>query len=389
MKYLTVCFLIIICLGCKREIPNQAPVAKFSVEPAFGDTETQFLFDAGLSSDVDQEDSLLWVHWDWEADGYFDGFYLQTKKQLHQFKQAGNYTIRLEVRDKEGLASSAEQSIEVFRGSAAPLEPFAPNPPDSANNIFFNSRLSWVAVDPDDDPMVYDVYLGKDENPPLVASELRYDEFYPEGIEPGEKYYWRVVIRDELMIETTGPVWQFSTHSGEYLRDSVVDSRDGQVYQTLFINKRWWMTENLRFDYPNESYCVDDDNENCEEYGKYYNIWLTDTLVCPKGWTYPTEGDWQNLESHLGMTNDEIRRYGVWRGSDQANQVLVGGTSGLDFKLSGFRDWDGNWHYVGERLYFGNSMNYRRATRMAIEGYGGILRSGFVDAQYTPVRCIK
>jgi len=388
MRFLLLCLIIIGLWGCKKEIVNNPPVAVFTVEPGIGNTQTKFLFNASQSTDPDQEDSLLWVRWDWEADGYYDCFFVKTKQRFYQFEEAGIYLIRLQIKDLLGETSTTEQTIEVLRGSAAPLEPFAPNPSDSSNHIFFNGRLSWVAVDPDDDPMVYDVYLGTKMDPPLVATDLNYDEYYPEDIVPGNKYFWRVVARDEMDQETSGPIWQFSSHSGQYLLDSLIDPRDGQVYSTVFLNGLWWMTENLNYDIEGSSYCVDDLPENCDKYGRYYYLWLPDTTVCPKGWYYPTRYQWGDLESYLGMTNDDLWRYGIWRGSDQADQILEGGTSGLNYQLTGYRDEDGGWHFVEERLYFGKS-NKIAPTRMAIKGYGGILRSSFPDAQYIPVRCIK
>lgn len=388
MRFLILGLIIIGLWGCKKEIPNNPPEAAFIVEPLVGNTETRFLFNASTSTDSDQEDSLLWVRWDWQADGYYDCFFVKTKQRFYQFEEAGTYVIRLQIKDLQGETSTTEHTIEVLRGSAPPLEPFSPNPRDSSNHIIFQGRLSWVAVDPDDDPMVFDVYLGTISNPPLVATGIVIDEYYPENIIPGKEYYWRVVARDELNEETSGPIWRFSSHSGQYELDSLVDPRDGQVYSTVLLNGMWWMTENLKYNLEGNSYCVENLPENCDKYGRYYNTWLPDTTVCPKGWFYPSQGQWGNLESYLGMTHDDIRKYGVWRGSDQAYQILENGTSGLNFMLTGYRDREAEWHFVDECLYFGNSSRYG-TTRMAIKGYGGILRSSFYEAGYVPVRCVK
>ncbi len=388
MRIVLTALLITIVLSCHKEPVNQPPVAAFSVEPSFGDTETRFVFDGSLSTDPDQEDSLLWVRWDWEGDGIYDSYFVQTKIHTRQFEQIGNYTVRMQVRDNEGVTDTSHHQISVHRGSAAPLEPFAPNPRDSANNIVFNGRLSWVGVDPDDDPMVYDVYLGTTSDPPLVATDLIIDEYYPAGIIPGELYYWRVVVRDELLEETSGPVWRFSTHSGSYITDTLVDTRDGEVYKTLLLNGRWWMTENLRYKHEGYSHCYDDLEENCKIYGHYYYAGTQDSVICPEGWRYPSRNEWDELEAHLGMERSDINRYGVWRGSDQADQLIVGGSSGLNFLHTGYRDDEGNWQYFGERFYFGITTG-RAASRMAIKGYGGILKSYHWEARHVPVRCIK
>ncbi len=78
------------------------------------------------------------------------------------------------------------------------------------------------------------------------------------------------------------------------LADSTfTDARDGQVYRFRHIGSQVWMTENLRYDYPDSSWCYDDDNSNCSIYGRLYN-W-TAAKSAPPGWHLPSTPEWGTL----------------------------------------------------------------------------------------------
>lgn len=79
------------------------------------------------------------------------------------------------------------------------------------------------------------------------------------------------------------------------------DPRDGQVYNTIQINKQTWLAENLNYDTQN-SYCYDNLLNNCNVYGKLY-YWSAAIEVCPPGWHLPTKDEWWELIMYLGDGN--------------------------------------------------------------------------------------
>jgi uncharacterized protein (TIGR02145 family) len=304
------------------------------ITPDSGDTETLFLLDAAGSYDPDGDDSALEVRWDFENDGFYDWLYVKTRTNIHRFESAGSYTVRLQVRDGAGGLATATHQVFVGEGNAAPLIPFAPNPRDSANNIIFGGRLSWVALDPDSDHLRYDLYLGESHDPPLLEKNL-------------------------------------------------------QKYPVINLNRTWWMARNLNFPVPGNSLCYDNDPQNCSGHGKLYSIYLTDTIVCPPGWRLPTDGDWSSLEQFLGMSRDAGDTWG-WIGNDQAYQMTEGGTSGLDLQFSGYADWEGNCHFLNDKAFY----SQRSIHRMIIRNYGQVYRhrfnsDNFENVFYAPVRCIR
>ncbi len=98
--------------------------------------------------------------------------------------------------------------------------------------------------------------------------------------------------------------------------DKLIDSRDGNEYKIKLINNRWWMVENLRYFTP-KSICVNSDNADCNEFGRYYsvleqfgdcgvNINSNQGFVqgvCPNGWHMPTLDD---AIDFLGVHTEEI-----------------------------------------------------------------------------------
>jgi len=66
----------------------------------------------------------------------------------------------------------------------------------------------------------YDIYLGTDPNPPLIASNVHlgpsqssgdYRTYDPPTLIPGTRYYWKIVSKTMAFVPADGPVWSFTT----------------------------------------------------------------------------------------------------------------------------------------------------------------------------------
>ena len=108
-----------------------------------------------------------------------------------------------------------------------------------------------------------------------------------------------------------------SVASGEPVFGELTDARDGRVYKTVKLGSQEWMAENLNYA-AEGSLCYEDDEKNCEKYGRLYNWEIAlDTSnrgcgdnfsgcrlrsdfhpregICPDGWHVPEHAEWDTL----------------------------------------------------------------------------------------------
>lgn len=103
----------------------------------------------------------------------------------------------------------------------------------------------------------------------------------------------------------------------------LVDSRDGQIYQTISTGTQCWMKQNLnvgimlpssKFQSDNdtvEKHCYGHNLENCNTYGGLYKWseamdYTTDEGtqgICPDGWHFPADGEWDILVAYIGSSS--------------------------------------------------------------------------------------
>ena len=175
-----------------------------------------------------------------------------------------------------------------------------------------------------------------------------------------------------------GDTFSFTTTT--YETGSTTDI-DGNIYQTIRIGDQWWLADNLRVvHYRNgdpistgfgdetwgslttEGYCVyDNDAAYVETYGYLYNWYVIEDNrnVAPEGWHIPSDEEWMQLESYLGMEQSAVNSMG-FRGTDEGRKLKStsgwksgrNGTnsSGFNAKPAGYRSAL-TGIFMGERNY--------------------------------------
>lgn len=92
---------------------NEPPLAAIEVSPSMGDVTMLFSFDASDSWDAEDDSSSLEVRWDFDGDGEWDTDWSTEKAATHQYTAPGTYTVKVEVRDTDGLTDNATVTVEV------------------------------------------------------------------------------------------------------------------------------------------------------------------------------------------------------------------------------------------------------------------------------------
>jgi len=122
---------------------------------------------------------------------------------------------------------------------------------------------------------------------------------------------------------------------------------EARPYPALQIGQLMWMTENLDYVVP-QSWCYGDDPANCGRYGRLYS-WAAAQAACRAvGWRLPTDAEWRTMVQHYGQGSAR-RAYGL---------LLVGGSSGFQATLSGFRQPGGDYHDLGTTGHYWTDTEY-------------------------------
>ncbi len=171
----------------------------------------------------------------------------------------------------------------------------------------------------------------------------------------------------------------------EVTTGTMIDSRDGQTYKTVTIGTQTWMAQNLNYETAN-SYCYNDDANNCSKYGRLYTwaaamdsvgTWSTNGKgcgyniynktcsptypvrgVCPEGWHLPTREEFETLFTAVGgksIAGQKLRSATGWT-------AYFGITNEDAFAFSalpaGYRGYNGGYDLEGDYAYFWSSSVY-------------------------------
>jgi uncharacterized protein (TIGR02145 family) len=284
-------------------------------------------------------------------------------------------------------------------------------PADSATGIPTTVTLMWTCTDPDNDPLLYDIYFGTDNPPATLVSSLQVNTgLHLFDLTTSTKYYWRVIARDNHYNTTSGPVWKFTTSESETSTpcpgiDTVY--YEGKTYHTVQIGSQCWLKENLdvgiRIDSLQnstnngtiEKYCYSNFSPNCDTYGGLYQwneaMQYSTTPgargICPEGWHIPTYTEFQTLNTSVGASGNALKAIG--QGSDGGAGT---NTSGFSALLAGYRGGDGGFNLLTLNTHFWGSTEYD-ATNASIMGlvYSDnlIYLHGYYKDHGFSVRCLK
>jgi uncharacterized protein (TIGR02145 family) len=205
--------------------------------------------------------------------------------------------------------------------------------------------------------------------------------------------------------------------------DTLIDTRDGQEYETVQIGDQCWMAENLNIgtringnlnqtdNGTIEKYCYNNSESNCDTYGGLYQwdeIMIYTTTagikgICPDGWHIPTDSEWEILEGTVDSqypVGDPEWDIDGYRGFDvglnlKSNFGWIGnGTDPYGFSAlpSGTRYYTGGFDYLGGFGAWWSSEEFSpNKTWMRLlnnPGDQSLRSSQYKDIGYS-VRCLK
>jgi len=200
---------------------------------------------------------------------------------------------------------------------------------------------------------------------------------------------------------------------------SFTDLRDGEVYSIVQIGDQCWMAENLRYDVPGVVGMSDTIYPGSPSpiYGRLYD-WPTamdDSAssasnpsgirgICPNGWHIPSDSEWNEMESALGVPAADTGTVGYRGAHAIAIKSLTGwnnslsGADGNGTNQSGFnafpagRTYSGFFEKIGDYAFFLSATEPTSIliwTREVNTGNTAVGRYGYMKGDAHSCRCVK
>ena len=181
-----------------------------------------------------------------------------------------------------------------------------------------------------------------------------------------------------------------SVEHGEF-----TDPRDGQKYRTVKIGNNTWFAQNLNFETAN-SWCYNDEEANCEEYGRLYTH-ADAANACPEGWDLPSTIEYVGLYMNTTTSfNGQISNVAMLVASGTVD-AKAKDEFGFSLLFAGARTGDGKFESAGSETFLWTSTGKDTAGRYVAQKIGFWSdRRSLVEHNWAPkgnsalsVRCIK
>lgn len=222
-------FLLIVIAfgGCKKEdknTQNHLPKAAFSIIPPRNVPNEDIVFDAAIVSDNEDNVNQLQIRWSFFGGDTYDTPYSFEKQTSFTYSSVGVYFPRLQVIDTKSLSDTAVGMVVIVHDldNLPPSKPIQIYPPEWEIWLEETITFKWTSgIDPEDDPLSFDLWVGKSINAMARVAQDKSDFILFDGIPIYEAtidnfllnqdYYWQVAAKDPNGNYTLGNIWKFTT----------------------------------------------------------------------------------------------------------------------------------------------------------------------------------
>lgn len=232
---------------------------------------------------------------------------------------------------------------------------------------------------------------------------------------------------EKALIESSIPIAEVQVDPTSVYFGTLEDERDGHIYKTVTIGALTWMAENLNYETSDKyggvgSFCYDDKEDNCNQYGCLYT-WATamDSAgafgpngkdcgygkrcaptypvrgVCPEGWHLPSSGEWSTLLYAVDRDKYMVSGPKLKSKSGWVNDTTDVGEDEYGFSVlpAGEKMFNGKYYRKGSDAYFWTATDvyreYAENLHIAIDGSVSMgAGEGMGEKNYAnSVRCVK
>ncbi len=223
-----------------EEMPPSTPS-----RPSPHDGENNVSTDVMLSWDSTDTDELIFsVYLSESSPPSIIGTAATNEYMAKNLRYETTYYWRVIADDKRGKVTKGPiwKFTTEEKPNRKPQKPVALYPKDKSYGVPVNITLLWMATDLDNDNLTYDLYFGKEKEPPIVKVGMKKREYRIKRLHYSARYYWRVVVKDGRGGVTEGDTWSFKTMAKPNSAPSLPydpNPSDGEVGISTDITLRW------------------------------------------------------------------------------------------------------------------------------------------------------
>ena len=216
-----------------------------------------------------------------------------------------------------------------------PSTPIITYPPNDTKYVLNNPnnnsiQISWICEDLDKDPLLYDIYLGQEnDNIVKIASDIDSSHYTISNLVINENYKWFIVAKDgELSTQSSVSNFIYVPNSAPD-RPQLITPQSGDKIEQNLITLKWK--------------CTDINKQKL-----FYNVYLgtnnsdlvriaenLDTTEYSIGLKSNTEYTWQVMASDEYLnTNSEIGKFNTQYESDLHEQRLLGNNVNFGYSVA-------------------------------------------------------
>ena len=182
---------------------------------------------------------------------------------------------------------------------------------------------------------------------PGEAIEITLDDHYPHVVDYSGSLV-QYVQNQGLEVRMEGKKKVSDTKLPGAMANTVADPKSAIVYPIKQLNGQMWMMQNLNTPI-NNSYCYQNNDANCEKYGRLYEYEAA-VRACEslgEGWHLPSGEEWRAMIKVYGGVDEDSDDYGQKAGQ----QLGQGGNSGFNATYGGMKRYSSDYSDLGQ---FGN-----------------------------------
>lgn len=150
-----------------------------------------------------------------------------------KYGAAGTKIITIRGIDELNLAGETSFQINVSKSNRPPEAGSRFYPQNGANGISTDVIFSWEFEDPENDQMVYDLYVGLTASPELIKKSINGSSYKICGLDHDKEYFWKIIARDTENNEKESNILFFTTNNNPSEFSEPFPSNNSVVYSNL------------------------------------------------------------------------------------------------------------------------------------------------------------